>query len=144
MLKREKPRRRITDQNMTGASYIDTDTTLSGNLSCDGDLVVAGLVKGEMKSRGSFTLLIGGRWEGNVEASTAILSGKMQGNVIIAGKLEIRKSARIAGSLRAGTIAVAEGAIIDGSMTCTGEAPVIRFEEKRKEDRVDANRHKAK
>ena len=142
MLKRDKPRRRTADRDLSGASYIDVDTTITGNLKCEGDLVVAGSVKGEIKSRGTFTLAKAGRWEGIVEASNAILSGRVQGSVIISGKLEVRKSARISGSLNAGTLAVAEGAIIDGNMTSTGEAGIVRFEEKRKADKLDPGRQK--
>ncbi len=144
MLGKDKPRRRATDRDLSGASYIDVDTTLTGILNCEGDLIVAGMVKGEMKSRGTFTLANAGRWEGNVEAANAVLSGKLKGSMIIAGKLEVRKSARIVGSLRASTIAVAEGAIIDGDMVCTGDAGIVRFEEKRKADKVDASRQKPK
>ena len=52
---------------------------------------------------------------------------------LVSEKLEIRKTARIRGSVRARTIAVAQGAVIDGDMAVTSGAPVVHFEEKRKE-----------
>ncbi len=140
---REKPRRRLTDKDLSGASYIDTDTTLSGNMSCNGDVVVAGAVKGEIRATGSVTLSADGRWEGLIEAADAVIAGQIQGSVAVAGKLEVRRSARIRGTLRAGTIAVAEGAVIDGDMTCTNQPGVIRYEEKRKEDRKSEVKLKA-
>ena len=121
-------------KSFANSSFIDTDTAVTGNLNCEGDLVVAGSVKGDGKVRGVLTLLESGRWDGNIETANALLAGQVQGNILITEKLEIRKSARILGSLRARTIAVAEGAIIDGEMAVAGDAPIIRFEEKRKED----------
>jgi cytoskeletal protein CcmA (bactofilin family) len=135
---REKPRRRLTDEGTTAASFIDIKTTVTGSLNCSGDLVVDGLVMGELKSSGAVTLSTKGRWEGNIEAANAILSGKLEGDVSVSEKLEVRSSARIRGSLRARTIAVAEGALIDGQMISTGDSDVLRFEEKRKADRKRA------
>ena len=83
--------------------------------------------------RGALTLSEGGRWEGNVQATHAVVAGEVQGSITVAEKLEIRKSARIQGSVKAKTIAIAEGGVIDGDMAITSEVPVMRYEEKRKE-----------
>ncbi len=72
------------------------------------------------------------RWEGKVEVANAIIAGEVKGDVVAAERLEIRKSARIHGSVHAGSVAVAEGAIIDGEVGVTPDASVTRFQEKRK------------
>jgi cytoskeletal protein CcmA (bactofilin family) len=105
---------------------------VTGSLSCEGDLVVAGSVKGESQVCGTFTLLERGCWEGNIEASNAVIAGAIQGNIAVAEMLEIRKSANISGSAQAQTIAVAEGAVIDGPMSVKSDTPVIRFQERRR------------
>ncbi len=58
-------------------------------------------------------------WEGKLEANNAILAGEVEGTVLIREKLEIRKTARIKGTVQARVIAVAEGAVIDGEMAVT-------------------------
>ena len=132
---RRKLERRLTDRKGACWSFIGAGAVMAGNLKSDGDLIVSGSVKGEVKARGAFTLRSGGRWEGNVEAASAVLAGEVQGNVSVTEKLEIHKSARIRGSLRAHAIAVADGATIEGNITVTSSAPITRFEEKRKEGR---------
>ena len=135
MLRREKPRRRFIDRISTTPSFIGAGMRLIGNLTCEGDLFVAGSMKGESKIHGAFSLSDSGESEGNVQAANAILAGQVRGNIFVSEKLEIRKSARIRGSVHARTIAVAEGATIDGDMGVGGDSQVIRFEEKRKENR---------
>ncbi len=107
---------------------------MTGSLNCEGDLVVAGSIKGESKTRGALTLLEGSLWEGNVETTNAVVAGEVNGDIVAAERLEIRKSARINGSVHARTIAVAEGALINGEIGITPDASVVRFQEKRKQN----------
>jgi cytoskeletal protein CcmA (bactofilin family) len=132
MFRVSAPRRRISDRSTAGPSSIGTGMMVTGSLSCEGDLVVAGSVKGESQVCGTFTLLERGRWEGNIEASNAVIAGAIEGGIAVAEMLEIRKTANICGSIQAQTIAVAEGAVIDGPMTVNRYTPVIRFQERRK------------
>ena len=68
-----------------------------------------------------------------VTVTFALLAGGgyVAGDIVIAEKLEIRKTARIRGSVTARSIAVAQGALIDGAMSVTSGAPVVSYEEKR-------------
>lgn len=129
----DTPRRRLADRVSSSPTFVGAGCRFIGNLDCESDLLVGGFVKGEGEVRGAFTLSEGGRWEGQIQATHAVIAGEVQGTVIATEKLEIRKSARIRGSVRARTIAVAQGAVIDGEMAVTSGAPVVRYEEKRKE-----------
>jgi cytoskeletal protein CcmA (bactofilin family) len=104
---------------------------LTGNLECEGDLVIGGHVNGEGAVRGALTLSEGGHWEGKIAATNAVIAGDVIGTLVISEKLEIRKTARISGIIQARTIAVAQGAVIDGEMAVTSGAPVVSYEEKR-------------
>jgi cytoskeletal protein CcmA (bactofilin family) len=128
----DSPHRRTTDRTSTTPTLVGAGTVLTGNLKCEGDLVVGGEVVGDAVVRGSVTLSEGGRWEGKLEASNALIAGETKGALHIAGKLEIRKTARIGGFVQARTIAVAQGAVIDGEMSVTSGAPVVTYKEKRK------------
>jgi cytoskeletal protein CcmA (bactofilin family) len=129
----ETPRRRLSDRISASPTLIGSGSRFVGNLTCESDLVVAGLVNGDGVVRGALTLSEGGRWEGNAQATHAVVAGEIQGSITVTEKLEIRKSARIQGSVRAKTIAIAEGGVIDGDMAIMSETPVVRYEEKRKE-----------
>jgi cytoskeletal protein CcmA (bactofilin family) len=127
----ETPRRRLTDKVSGSPTFIGQGTLLNGDLQCQGDLVVAGHVTGDCIVRGAFTLADGARWEGRLQANNAIVAGEVLGGLMIAEKIEIRKSARIRGSVTARSIAVAQGAVIEGDLAVTSGAPVVRYEEKR-------------
>lgn len=127
----DTPRRRLTDQLGASPTLIGTGTHFQGQIQCRSDLIVSGTFEGNAKVDGAFTLSDTGQWEGEVIATTAIVAGELHGQLSIADRLEIRKSARIRGAIRAKTIAIATGAIVDGDMSVTSNAPVVRFEEKR-------------
>jgi len=127
----ETPRRRLTDNVSGSPTFIGAGTIMTGDLQCQGDLVVAGNVTGDCICRGSFTLADGASWDGRLQASNAVIAGQVQGSLMIAEKIEIRKSARIRGSVSARSIAVAQGALIEGDLAVTSGAAVVRYEEKR-------------
>ena len=127
----EIPRRRLTDKAAGSPTFIGNGTIMTGDLQCQGDLVVAGSVTGDCIVRGAFTLADGASWEGRLQANNAVIAGRVQGSLMIAEKIEIRKSARIRGAVSARSIAVAQGAVIEGDLAVTSGAPVVRYEEKR-------------
>jgi cytoskeletal protein CcmA (bactofilin family) len=127
----DTPRRRLSDKVSATPTFIGVGTTLVGNLDCQGDLVVGGNVVGDSVVKGAFTLAEGGRWEGRLQVTSAVIAGEWLGEIAASEKLEIRKSARIRGMVSARSIAVAQGAQIDGEMAVTSGAPVVRYEEKR-------------
>jgi cytoskeletal protein CcmA (bactofilin family) len=129
----EAPRRRHADRVSITPTFVGAGSKLTGNLECEGDLVVGGHVNGEGSVRGAFTLSEGGHWEGKIHATNAVIAGEVTGTVSVSEKLEIRKSARIRGIVIARTIAVAQGAVIDGEMSVTSGTPVVSYEEKRKD-----------
>lgn len=127
----DTPRRRATDRAASTPTFVGAGTTLTGNLVCEGDLIVGGNVIGDSTVHGAFTLSEGGRWEGRLNVKNAVIAGEWHGEITATEKLEIRKSARIRGAVTARSIAVAKGAVIDGEMAVTSGAPVVQFEEKR-------------
>lgn len=129
----DMPRRRLADRVSSSPTFIGAGARFKGNLECDADLVVAGTVDGEGVVRGSLTLSPGGRWEGQVRAANAVIAGEVEGVVTVEEKLEIRKTARIRGAVAAPTIAIAQGAIVDGEMSATSGAAVIHYQEKRQD-----------
>ena len=127
----EAPRRRLADKVSGSPTFLGAGSIMTGDLQCPGDLVVAGNVTGDCICQGSFTLADGASWEGRLQANNAVSAGQVQGSLMIAEKIEIRKSARIRGSVSARSIAVAQGALIEGDLAVTSGAAVVRYEEKR-------------
>lgn len=124
-------RRRIGDSASGPTTYIASGSTISGNLRGEGAYVFCGAVDGDCEIKGPVTLAEGGRWKGTLKATDVVIAGTVDGDVIAANRVEIAGTARIAGSLSGASIAVAEGAVIEGEIKVTsGDAPK-RYDEKR-------------
>ena len=73
----------------------------------------------------------GAHWQGDGVARNAVIAGRVTGDLVVTEKLEIGKTAVVRGNVRAKSLAIAHGAVVDGELSITGTEPVVRFEEKR-------------
>jgi cytoskeletal protein CcmA (bactofilin family) len=80
---------------------------------------------------GPVTLAKDGRWIGTLRADNVIVAGRVEGDVLAREKVEVGQSARITGSISGASIAVAEGAIIEGELSVTSGADATIFTERR-------------
>ena len=127
----ELPRRRLLDRLGSTPTLIAQHTRLHGDIDTRGALFVNGSVQGNARVGGELAIANGARWEGNISAQRAVITGELVGDLSVEEKLEIGASARISGRVTARLIAIAKGAQVTGEMICTGKQPVIEFEEKR-------------
>jgi cytoskeletal protein CcmA (bactofilin family) len=102
-----------------------------GNIRGAGQFVVSGEVHGDGELAGGLNLSASGTWNGFIQAQQAIVAGKITGGLSVKDKLEIGYTAVIRGKVSARTVAIAKGAIVDGEIEVTSDAPVVEFEEKR-------------
>ena len=124
-------RRRISDSGDGPATYIAAQAQFKGTLSGIGTFVVCGKVEGDCDIRGPVTLAKGGQWAGTLRADNVVVAGSVEGDVIAREKVEVGQTARVTGSISGASIAVAEGAIIEGELSVTTGADATRFSEKR-------------
>ena len=107
---------------------------VSGDFSGDGDLVITGVVEGDCQLNGNLNLTAEGRWIGTIQARQMVIAGTVEGNVEALGQLEIASTAKIKGDVAGATIAVAQGAVIEGSMKILDGEEAKSYAEKRKSD----------
>ncbi len=110
---------------------INEGCTISGLITGRGDYLINGEVNGDCEIDGTLTLANQGVWTGTIKASNVIVAGRIDGDIIAAGKVEITDSARIRGTVAGEAIAVAEGAVVEGVMKTTGQEAPKEFVEKR-------------
>jgi cytoskeletal protein CcmA (bactofilin family) len=84
-------------------------------------------VHGDGEIAGGLNLAVTGVWNGYIQAQQAIVAGKITGGLTVQGKLEIGYTAVIRGKVSARTIAIAKGAIVDGEIEVTSDAPMLRI-----------------
>lgn len=124
-------KRRMHDSTSGPPTFVAPSTNIVGTIAGQGAFVCCGTIEGDCDIDGALTLALGGRWKGTMKATDIIVGGTVEGEVVARQRIEIGASARVTGSLSAKSIAVAEGAIIEGEINVrSGEAPV-KFHEKR-------------
>jgi len=128
----QSKRRRLRDRSSATATLINEGCTITGSIRGKGDFLVVGEIDGDCDVAGSVTLAQDGVWRGMIKADTIIISGQVEGDIVAAGKVEISASAKIVGTVAGEAIAVAEGAVVDGTMSTSGQADPVTFVEKRK------------
>jgi cytoskeletal protein CcmA (bactofilin family) len=124
-------KRRIQDTTKGPTTYIAASTKVIGTITGQGAYVFCGTVEGDCDIDGPLTLAKGGHWKGTLKAVDIVVAGTVEGDVVAQQRVEIAGSARISGSLSGNSIAVAEGAIIEGEIKVTSGAEPTTYQEKR-------------
>ena len=127
----ETLKRRLIDQIGDSPTFVAEGSRVSGDLETAGPLVVCGSVRGDGRVGGALRMAVTAEWEGEIHARAAVIAGKVTGRLVVEDKLEVGMTAVIRADIVARVIAVARGAVIDGSVTVTSGQPVVQFEEKR-------------
>ena len=124
-------RRRIQDSTKGPTTIIASGSKITGKLSGKGSYIFCGVVEGDCDIDGPVTLAPGGHWIGTLKATDVVIAGTVDGDVVADQRVEIAGTARVAGSLSGHSIAVAEGAVIEGEIKVTSGTPAVKFDEKR-------------
>ncbi len=123
--------RRLRDRSSGLATLISEGCKISGLITGSGEFLINGEIDGDCDLAGTVTLAKNGLWKGSIKADNVIIAGHLEGDIIADGNIEITATARISGTVTAGAIAVAEGAIVEGVMKTTGPGDPQEFVEKR-------------
>lgn len=123
--------RRILDKASGATTYIGPDTRIKGDFSGQDNILVAGKITGSCDLQGMVTIADGGSWNGHLEATSIIIAGELEGEVVASDQIEISATARIKGTLSGASVAVAEGAVLEGDVRISGAGQPKHFVDKR-------------
>lgn len=100
---------------------VSADTCIQGEVSFQGGLLVQGRVSGQLVPQGegcSVTVASGGFVDTDVlEVDLAILNGQVRCSSIRAGRVVLGATARVAGDIRARSVEIHTGAVLDGRVS---------------------------
>ena len=108
----------MANENMNEAkTYISNTTSILGDITGKGNLIIDGTVNGNIRIVGH-NLLLGpkGRIDGNVDAQNVKITGHMKGDIKATGKVEITKDAHYSGNVTSKGISVENGADFNASV----------------------------
>lgn len=130
----DSPLRRLRDKAGNAATLINEGCKIVGTITGTGSFLINGEIDGDCELDATVTLAPNGLWKGTIRAANVIIAGRVDGDIIAEGKVEITDSARITGTVSGEAIAVAEGAVVQGVMKTTGPAEPLEFVEKRQDN----------
>ncbi len=103
---------------------IGKSVVVKGELSGSEDLYVDGQIEGTIELQGN-ALTIGpnGQVRANVNAKNLVVHGKLDGNVRVSERTELRKTAMVTGDISSQKIAIEDGAYFKGKVDIQKELP---------------------
>ncbi len=113
-----------------GTCLIGSKTTVKGEITGDEDILVEGVVEGQIRISRDLRVGPGGVVKANVEAQSVVVSGELLGDCQASQRVEIQATGRLTGNIRSPRVVIAEGATFKGNSDMSGRKDVVRKDEK--------------
>lgn len=98
-------------------NVLNSDVSVNGTLRFTDDLLIDGTVEGEIFSDGVLTVGTNASIQAEIKTKSAIIHGKVTGNVTVTDRVELSSTAELVGDIVASTLAVQAGAVFIGRST---------------------------
>jgi cytoskeletal protein CcmA (bactofilin family) len=122
----------------TDRTFFSAGTHIEGTLELDGEVKLEGQIKGKVTGTGVVTVGEHANLQADVFAPVVIVHGVVRGEMHATDRLELHRTAKVKGSIRAARVRIDEGAIFEGECrmapkeaTTTKSGPSNVAEEKR-------------
>ena len=104
--------------NGVSKNVLGSDVEIKGNLKFTGELTFEGKLDGDIQTDGTLNLGDSATVNGNINAQSVVVRGKVNGNITAKEKIDIKAKAELFGDIRATKLAMEEG------MTFVGKCEV--------------------
>ncbi len=101
-------------------TIIGKDTLITGTIDVKGALRVDGTVKGKIICTDCVTVGATGLIEADIESVTAVIAGRMVGNVVTADKIELQAKCELEGDIKTKSLVIEQGAMFCGACNMKG------------------------
>lgn len=106
-----------TKTNKTIETIIGPSVKVEGDFHGDGDVIVEGIVIGNLKTKNDLKVMEGAKIQAEIEARNVFVAGEVLGNITAKDNIDLTTSAKVKGDLTANLISVEKGAIVNGKLT---------------------------
>ena len=130
MFQKPSPEIALSHKENNNHAHDDVETIVGpsvhveGDFSSEGNILVKGIVSGNVRTSKLFTSEKGSKVLASVKAGNAVISGAVKGNVKMEDRLELTASAQVLGDIECGILVVEAGALIRGKVTMKGVAAI--------------------
>jgi cytoskeletal protein CcmA (bactofilin family) len=95
-------------------NVLNSDVEIKGDLKFSGEMTFDGKIEGEIRGEGPLSLGESSVVNGNIEAQSAVIRGKVTGNIVTKEKLEVKGKTELFGDIRAAKLSIEEGVTFVG------------------------------
>ena len=113
----ELDNKKSADLIESSGTVIASDTRITGTITCRDQILIAGIVEGDIDCGGIVRIANKGKIIANVYARKVIIEGEINGNIESAEYVELKSEGRLIGNLKAAKIRMAPGCYFDGEVT---------------------------
>jgi len=113
----------------TTKNHLSADVEIKGSIKFQNELTIDGKVEGEITSSG--VLIIGENSEvrGEIKTKSVTVHGKVQGNITVEERCELKGRAQLIGDLKAARLVIEEGATFVGKSEVSPNRGAIKATE---------------
>lgn len=97
-------------------SLVAAGTTMNGDYLGKTNLLVEGVVVGDVKVKGAVMVAESGSVKGNIETDYAVVAGAVDGDVIASKGVEVKVTGKINGNVFARELLIASGGNVSGDI----------------------------
>jgi len=115
----EQSRTLLTEQEKfmaehSGKDVLSSDVEIKGSIKFEKELLIDGKVEGEINSEGVLTIGENGDIRGEIKTKSITVFGKVQGNITVSERCELKSKCTLQGDLKAARLVIEEGATFIG------------------------------
>ena len=107
-------------------SVIGPGVVFEGDFSGDGDIRIAGKIKGDLRLKGNLILDAGARITGGVSADNVTIGGQLEGNIQASGHVKLLETAQLIGDVQAKFLVAALGSRMRGHVEFGWDEPEVK------------------
>jgi cytoskeletal protein CcmA (bactofilin family) len=117
----------------TGKDILSSDVEIKGSIKFQKELLIDGKVEGEINSDGVLTIGENADIRGEIKTKSITVFGKVQGNITVAERCELKSKCTLQGDLKAARLVIEEGATFVGKSEVTSGMSVTAAKPSRPE-----------
>lgn len=109
-------------QHGSGLSILAKGVCIKGDIICEGDIRIEGIVDGNVYCHGRVVVGTLGSIIGKLDSNLATIEGKVEGLIVVRDTLQLSETAQVHGDVITGKMIVLSGAVFTGSCKMGQEA----------------------
>jgi cytoskeletal protein CcmA (bactofilin family) len=110
----------------SGKDVLSSDVEIKGSIKFQKELLIDGKVEGEINSDGVLTIGENADIRGEIKTKSITVFGKVQGNITVAERCELKAKCTLQGDLKAARLVIEEGATFIGKSEVTSGAGLAK------------------